>query len=135
MHRKPWDELSDLEKREAMVRILGWNMEVLESAYSDWPTNDWFAFKDVWPKLSGMSTTEETIDNSPETLHLLLGQNYDGKPCVLRMVSYWDGGFPDPRPNDKEDYHRSESFVGSTWADAICKAAYMLIPVEIGATK
>ena len=115
---KPWDKLTDLEKREAIARRLGWEyksknfrvnggdilsskfwclLEIPHNELPGWPTNDGLAFTEVWPRIA---------QHGSQFLGLL-----GGKPSVC-----------------EEDHGIRGVISGTTWADAICRAAYELLP-------
>ena len=96
---KVWDELTDLEKRAAIARRLGWT----HRAYTPhWPTNDGLAFTAVWPKLDS---------------GLLIGKCHDVHG-LHRTCGLWEFSH-----NGFELMYQS-----TTWADVICRAAYELLP-------
>ena len=112
---KPWEELTPLEKQEAIAVRLGWIK--LDSIYPtlwlyhsecveelpDWPTNDGLAFAEVWPKI--------VVGNSRAPLGM--GISIGRLPPIVPLIY------------DKE-FHTIRK--GDTWADAICAAAYELLP-------
>lgn len=120
---KLWVGLSDLEKREAIARRLGWECRTVRRAASDvefttwgipghghhhgfnlphWPTNDGLAFTEVWPRILGRYN------------QAMLSLANEKGPCVTIPYNGWD-------------YHPS-NFISDTWSDAICRAAYELLP-------
>ena len=121
---KPWDGLTDLEKREAIARRLGWQnafasiggvrigypptpaKTLQDTVVPDWPTNDGLAFAEVWPKI--LQTATHDI-------------------CALKLHS--DPSSGNSSPSVEDEYCRCV-FVGPTWADAICRAAYELLPEQ-----
>lgn len=129
---KPWTELTDLERREAIARRLGWTDPVkglwkigpMESngrwshqAYSrlkDWPTNDGLAFADVWPLLVAF------------TIHHL--QAICQLTAMSRDLEYDHHGFEATVEFGREPNETHRIFYGTTWADVICRAAYELLP-------
>jgi|SRR6185503_7922577 len=113
---KPWDELSDLEKREALARRLGWtrwsdgrwfkgqnnHTNPARGSLPDWPTNDGLAFTEVWPKIA------QSIQYGQMKL----------------WAAAWEG-YPELCPTVSND---ERFYLGDTWAAAICRAAYELLP-------
>ena len=116
---KPWDEWRDTERREQIALRLGWVRSQSgawlfrgpgivdfvcgsSALLPAWPTNDALAFTAVWPKIC---TIESAI-----YLQLRLG-----KPTVHRISNI----------DDLTD----TVWTGTTWADAICQAAYSLLGV------
>lgn len=113
---KPWTELTNLEKREAIARRLGWvrndrpdwDGDIQDGWYEnttrvllihklpDWPTNDGLAFAEVWPLIAPRCALDLTNE----------------KPCAS-IINDWDD---------------LRAWFGDTWADAICRAAYELLP-------
>lgn len=112
---RPWDELSDLEKREAIAARIGWHhphwveqrpdvvgeiLHITLGPLPDWPSNDGVAFTEVWPKLESLAG------------ELLLTKESGGR----RRIGW-------------NDYSGWEYITcDTTWAEAICKAAYELLP-------
>src|ERR1051326_1984355 len=112
---KKWTDLTDIEKREAIARRLGWewvygstdkrtgwmvpdNPAIIVRRLPDWPTNDALAFTEVWPKI--------------------LEQPH--QPLVLGMGGY---GVSVNCPSvHREDDYAEYHWEGNTWADAICHA-------------
>lgn len=130
MNLKPWTDLTDIERREAIACRIGWTFFgegacvqhpdycqdldggisshwhnavghiISPQALPDWPTNNNLAFVEVWPKL--------------------------GSKCMLafspsgsRVVYDWDKYYRDDPGPITPTY---------TWANAICQAAYVLLP-------
>ena len=132
---KPWSELAALEKRAAIALRLGWRQlpkgslelwyagsypankegcpfvrylspqERLVSAEElpNWPTNDERAFAEVWKKI----------------------QNNFIYLAVVTTILHPDKG----KPSVHTDAGMSPRWIGPTWADAICHAAYDLLEV------
>ena len=115
---KPWDELTDLDKRVAIARRLGWEyksknfrvngggilsskfwclLEIPHNELPGWPTNDGLAFTEVWPKLDELNQC------------FYLGKSSNGEAVVASR-----GLVP--------------GIYAKTYADAICRAAYELLP-------
>lgn len=105
---KPWETLSDQEKREAIALRLGWKKRIEPlGVYTpepegyielpDWPTNDGLAFTEVWPKI---------LEEKPMAQLSILEASLS--VSEQEGVIFW-------------------SYEGDTWADAICAAAYSLL--------
>ncbi len=114
MSLKPWDELSDVEKREAISRRVGWPLEYWRVLRGDdwcpnWPFDDALAFTDVWPRLEAES--ERKI---PNLYRIRLGRNALNSPTVFYQLK------------DSNCLHLGHP--GTTYAQAICSAAYELLP-------
>lgn len=100
---KSWTELTDLEKREAISKLLG--RPVGKAIFTvDWPTNDGLAFAEVMPKLWALH--HDIVLEIPG----LRADDYTEKSVTLL--------------SDDNDNH---FFISDTWADAICRAAYELL--------
>lgn len=115
---KPWIELTAMEKREAIALRLGFigpiesrivpgkmRWRYAEETYvcgkfpKDWPTDDGLAFTEVWPLILEADTQAE--------LRMCVRH---GKPLLKARACHLD-------------------FHAETWADAVCRAAYDLLPV------
>ena len=107
---RPWDELTALEKREAIAQRLGWDGPKGDAAIRlpEWPTNDGLAFTEVWPKLF-----EAGCEMNVSLTALWTNVGGRGLLCAVGQ----------------------RKFYGRTWADAICRAAYELLPDPTEATK
>jgi hypothetical protein len=128
---KPWNELSDIEKREAIALRVGWKRmagaindprhgiqddwmspeNIIGSAiYGSyplipaWPNDDGQAFKDLWRKL--LYQDEE----------LCLGLSEDSDGDLWPAVKH-EGWIENP-----------DRYMARSWASALCKAAYDLLP-------
>ena len=110
---KPWETLTDLEKREAIARRLGYShpfgSAVIDPAIEDssWPTNDGLAFEEVWPRLIGEIHDCRLWEDQGET--------NNGRLRKLQLP--YDG-------------NSSSVFYGFTWSEVICRAAYELLPEQ-----
>ncbi len=114
---KQWVELTDMEKRETIAKRLGWTklpkhwnrpngLSTWVTEIPDWPTNDGLAFTEVWPKVL-----------NKDRLLSLDQVGSDSKGWEPRVVGF-----------DLDPYEVYFRAIGDTWADAICRAAYELLP-------
>ena len=111
--KKLWTSLSDWEKRERVGLRIGWKRcgngegwyepTHRRRRYLDlppWPTDDGLAFEEVWSKIVALDL-------------MAILQVEEGKPALLAL------------PSDHKSVHKT--WLGDTWADAICHALYDLV--------
>ena len=124
--KKPWSELTDLEKREQIALRLGWTLaygrncwrpsgcwhspiagspHLLLKDLPDWPTNDGLAFEEVWPRLCESFSVVDLNWSRHES-------------AMRREISVIT------------DVGETILFHENTWADAICHAAYETLPLS-----
>ena len=129
--KKPWDSLTDMEKRKAIARRIGWTKGMklvprvcINGTWRDIPT--WIIDHTTaerphagcyagygpsdWPTNDILAFTEVWSKLNPSTNFDLCLHVRGGKPEVYYEGSRLDRAWP-----------------GDTWADAICHAAYELL--------
>ena len=121
MKTKPWDELSDIEKREAIALRLGWKVKINEGPLAPWqsPNSEWHEEPLGWPTNNGLAFEEVWLKLLETKGELCLCLLYDdvGKD-ILKSVA-----------NHDLDLTLFEPYQSDTWADVICHAAYELLEV------
>jgi hypothetical protein len=116
---KPWDELGYEQKMEAIAVRLGWTKDAADWWCSpgntrqalvlpDWHIQDGLAFLEVWPAVSKVKDNQSPY---------YIGVNYEGRPAVLYFYYDYD-----------QNTDMVPIAVGDTYAEAITRAAYELLP-------
>lgn len=115
MDKLPWAELTGLQKREAIALRLGWMWS---------PTTDGGMFLH-FDRKSNMGCSPDMLPHWPTNDGLAFVEVWP-KISPGLSLSQDDGGDPGVWDCVKERW----IVVADTWADAICHAAYELLPLS-----
>ncbi len=128
MDKSPWAELTDLQKREQIALRLGWqDIHLLSSSqllYGHDTPPPWIHFSKLvprWPTNDGLAFEE--------VLPLLIAECVKRKRWVLFTWVDMNDGLLEITADNSEGDSTQYRLKGVKAADAICRAAYELLPV------